>query len=364
MRRTITSEDKKKLDKYSNRLMTLMLQGKAGFSFLWLAIAMIVGCIIGAIVSFGILGQDHPWSLPFFLIFPLVLSAIVEILVITIGNRILRGRLFKVGKTEINGGTIIIDGKCELVEYTEDDLLDPGGHPYRILLPEAWGRHRNGERIIVVWNGSSVFLMPAFKELATLISAIPPQIPDEGSQHIGHQNQLTLESSYVEDADVRIRRFFRNYKNSNRSVRGLVMLGAWFFGFTGWIVVTFCFYGFFLQYLPIDGTRYFAWLTLAIPLLTFATADIVERVYRHRIKVKYKGLTSVSKVILITTGISFIVPHARDFKVVEKDIIGQCTVNLYAHHDGYDFRDAEKMKPGQIIYKYTTEDGKVFFGSK
>lgn len=366
MRRTITPEEKKILDRHSGSIMTLMASGRVGFSFLTLAIAMAVGCIISAVLAFGVMGVENRWSMAVFLVLPLVLSAIAEILTIRIGTRILRDRLFVAGKTQINGGTIVYDEKERAAWYTEDDLLDAQGRPYRIEPPDFVFGVLNGARLIVAATGEETYLLRSEGELAGLIPADPPQDVSQASTYIGHQNQITFHDDSMPDGEERIGRFFRTYINTSRFRRSLVLLGAGFFGFCGWVIVIFSAYGFYFQYTP-AGDRYFMVGLPLIPVLTAATVAAFAMSVRGQIRSRYREIIGVKKVILVKHRYT---PHredARDFLVCELNDQGACTVDLYQSCTGFDTADAARMRPGQTICKFMYRTGNggtgVFFGT-
>lgn len=178
MRRIITEQDKKILDKYSDHLMTRMPVAKR-----------------------------------------------------------MRADLFKAGYTQINGGTVVIDNDGNPPEYIEDDLLDEQRRPYKILVPEVLTPLHSGTRLIVIINGDNIHLLKRENELESLVPEEGPQQAYKDSPHIGHQNQLKHTDMTVPDGEVRISNFFKNYKNMERHRKDAMLFGAGFFGLLGWIFI-------------------------------------------------------------------------------------------------------------------------------
>lgn len=403
MRRYITKEDKRILDKYSGRIQTLMVSGQTTLNFVALAISCTVGAIGGAIVGLGVLGMNHPYSLPAFFLIMLGITVLGTVLTAVIGTRRKRNRIFRVGKTMINGATCVGDITCPPIAYTEDDLVDGNGHPYKILCSEFLAMaNRIGERLIVVVNGEMVFLMKAEGKLATLIPAEAPQAVSEESAVIAHQNELDHISSMpgtavsaaaseqvpvmepvtspapsasavraqnmghpavTEHERRQIDTFFNYYVNTHRLRRSLVLLGTGFFGFCLLAIVIFAVYGFFF-----DGTAYEDnYFPIALPLLLVLPPIFLYtclRLFRSYLRKKYRNIVSVRPVILISSNVSFAAPYARDFIISELNVDGKMEAKQYVGHRGYDCADASRMKPGQTIYKYTYGDGELFFGTR
>ena len=363
MRRPITAEEKRLLDKYCNEMMASAVITKKPFSYLALAISMTVGSIVGLFLSMILLAMDNPLSICAFLFCPIILSAIVESIVINSGTKKILNGFFETGKTEINGGTVVIDQGYTDREYTEDDLLDEQGQPYRILMPNTRLNLQNGERIIVIVNGDRILLMKAKKELEPLIPSDPPQETSYDAIHIGHQNQLTAEDLSVPDADELIRRFGKTYKNNNVHTKALGMVGAGFFGFAGWIVVVFSMYGYIFRNTPY-GDTFFSCGMIAIPILTVATIIIYSHLYKRQVNKMRGNITGVSKVILVSSMISYGNPEICVFTVCEQTRYGSFEVKSHTVRNGYDLRDVSKMFSGQTIYKYQFENGTYFFGTR
>lgn len=276
---------------------------------------------------------------------------------------IFRSGFFVAGKTQINGGTVVIDGNYGCPEYIEDDFLDEQSRPYRIKLPESRLGFEDGERVIIVINDGKTLLMKVHAELAGLI---PDHTPNELSSdliHIGHQNQLEYTDLSVPDAQERIKRFKKTYRNSYGHPKGLYILGASFFGFCGWIIVIFAAYGYIFQYTP-AGDDYFKFGLPLIPILTVATVLVYSRLYGRNNNIAREGAKSVTKVILVSTFPALMHPEIRSFTVCEETDYGAVITNNYTSINGFDVRDAAHMLPGQVIYKYETKTGKAFFGTK
>ena len=425
MRRPITKKDKKILDKYSNHIQTLMMSGTAGFSFLALSIGTAVGGILGAIVAFGILGEHHPLSLYIFLFSFLIGGALAVFFTMKIGTRSKRNKLFRVGITLLNGATCVNNIDDEEFTYTEDDLLDENGHPYKILFTELYSRPKKGDRFIVLVNGDVTFLMKAEnEELASLIPEKAPQEVHPDSIVIAHQNELLKKTSVAPQAASaaqtvvtptaqaqavaptvqaqtattssqiqsqipsasaptplyqsqneayriaasayekrQIETFYNHYPNTSRFRRSLAILGTGFFGFCFLTIIFFSCYGLFF-----DGTayedRYFPVAVPLIFLLTPVCIWVCIRVFKRSLYKKYGEIKAVKPVLLVRTNVNMIVPHTRDFVISEADINGNMVVNQYRAHPNYDCADSDHMKPGQTIFKYIFENGGIFFGSK
>ena len=362
MRRPITAAEKQLLDKYCNEMMASAVITKRPFSPLALAISMTAGSIVGLFLCMILLAMENPLSIFMFLFCPIIISAVVEAIVINSGTKKILNGFFEVGKTEINGGTVVIDGEYEYPEYTEDDLLDEQEHPYRIMLPHTRLHLQNGERVIVIINGKQTLLMKAMKGLEPLIPSAPPQELAYDALHIGHRNQLEYPDLSVPDADEHIRRFGRNYKNNNARPKALAVLGAAFFGFCGAIVVIFSTYGLVFRETSM-GDTFFTCGMLAIPILTIATVVIYSRIYGWQIKKSRGKILNVSKVILVSTRLSYAPNGSRAFMVCEQTKYGSIIADSYMT-TGYDVRDVTKMFSGQTIYKYQFENGTCFFGTK
>ena len=429
MRRPITKEDKKILDKYSNRIQTLMMSGTAGFSFLALSIGTAVGGIIGAILAFGILGEHHPLSLYIFLFSFLIGGALAVFLTMKIGTRSKRNKLFRVGVTLLNGATCVNNFDDEEFTYTEDDLLDENGHPYKILFTELYSRPKKGDRFIVLVNGDVTFLMKAEnEELASLIPEKAPQEVHPDSIVIAHQNELLKKTSVVSQATSsaqangapqvsnqaqaavtpatqaqaaaatpspaqaqipsapaptplyqsqneaykiaasayekrQIETFYSHYPNTSRFRRSMAILGAGFFGFCFLIILFFSFYGLFIEGTVYED-RYFPVAVPLIFLLTPVCIWVCIVLFKKSLYKKYGEIKAVKPVLLMRTDVNMIVPHTRDFVISEADINGNMVVNQYRAHPNFDCADSDHMKPGQTIFKYTFENGGIFFGSK
>jgi hypothetical protein len=274
----------------------------------------------------------------------------------------LRKGLFKPGITQINGGTVVIDNGCSMPEYIEDDLLDEQKRPYKILIPEMWTPLPAGTRLIVIINGDNIYLMKREKELESLVPEEGPQQAYNDSPHIGHQNQLKYTDMTVPDGDVRIGNFFKNYKNFEMYRKDLTLYAAGFFGFLGWIFIVFAAYGFIFRLTPL-GDGYFAVGLPLIPIMTIVTVVVTGILYGRKIKARYKDLRSVSKVILVRSLRAGGQP-LRDFVVCEKNSNGEFETRHYAGTGLSDEKDASKMIPGQIIYKYTYGNNEAFLGTK
>ena len=344
-------------------MMASMVITKKPFSYLALAISMTVGGIIGLYLTAILLILENPLSILAFLFVPILLSAVVESIVIKSGTKKLLDKYFEVGKTEINGGTVVIDHECKFMEYTEDDLLDEQEHPYRILLPHTRLHLQSGERVIVIINGENILLMKAKKELESLIPSAPPQELSYDAMHIGHQNQLEFPDLSVPDADEHIRNFRKNYRNNSVRPKALGILGAAFFGFCGAIVVIFSTYGFVFRQTSM-GDIFFTCGMIAIPILTIATVFVYSHIYNWQIRKARGKILNVSKVILVSTRIALATTGSRIFMVCEQNRYGAITPESYHVNTGFDVRDVAKMFSGQTIYKYQFENGTYFFGTK
>ena len=276
---------------------------------------------------------------------------------------IFRSGFFVAGKTQINGGTVVIDGNYGYPEYVEDDFLDEQSRPYRIRLPDCRIGFENGERVIVVINDGKTLLMKVQAEQAGIITDHTPNELSTDLIHIGHQNQIEYTDLSVPDAEERIKRFKKTYKNSNERPRGLYILGAAFFGFCGWIIVVFAAYGYIFQYTP-AGDDYFKFGLPLIPILTVATVLVYSRLYGRKNNIARQGAKSVTKVILVGTLPALMHPEIRTFTVCEETDYGAVITNSYVSKNGFDASDAAHMMPGQVIYKYETVKGNPFFGTK
>ena len=343
--------------------MASMVITKKPFSYLALAISIFTGGIVGLILSMILLAMDNPLSIVVFLFVPVILAAIVEWAVIKGGTKKILNKYFEAGKTEINGGTVVIDGGSDYPEYTEDDLLDEQEQPYRIMLPHTRVNLQNGERVIVIVNGDQTLLMKAKKELETLIPSNPPQELSYDTMHIGHQNQLEFPDLSVPDADEHIRNFRKKYKNNSVHPKALGMAGAGFFGFAGWIVVIFSMYGYIFRNTP-AGNTFFTCGMIAIPVLTIATMAVYSHIYNWQIRKQHGNIRNVSRVILVSSRLSYGADGSRVFMVCEQNKYGAFNPGNYHVKNGYDVRDVAKMFSGQIIYKYQYEDGTCFFGTR
>lgn len=304
MRRIITEQDKKILDKYSDHLMTRMPVAKR-----------------------------------------------------------MRADLFKAGYTQINGGTVVIDNDGNPPEYIEDDLLDEQKRPYKILVPEVLTPLHSGTRLIVIINGDNIYLLKRENELESLVPEEGPQQAYKDSPHIGHQNQLKHTDMTVPDGEVRICNFFKNYKNMERHRKDAMLFGAGFFGLLGWIFIVFAAYGYIFRFTTL-GDGYFAVGLPLIPIMTIVTVVVADIMYGRKMKEKYKGLKSVTKVILLCSHHVSGQANLRDFIVCEKNENGGFVTRSYVGTSMFDESDASKMLPGQIIYKYTYGKDEVFFGTK
>ncbi len=363
MRRVITKEEKQILDKYSAYIATGPQSGRAGFSFVALAIGCAAGGITGAVLAFGILGQHHPLSMVAFFI-PFILGSVLPPWIAgVIGTRRIQNRLFVVGKTRINGATCVSDIYCPSgTTYTEDDYLDENGRPYRMLWPRSILPPRRGTRYILVENEGKIFLMYYAKGLKSLVPETAPQEADDECTIIGHQNQFQNEQNNKAD-QRRIEQFFSNYKNTSKHRKSLCMLGTGFFGFCLWTIVIFGGYGVFFE-----GTRYEdLYFPIALPMLFVLTGlslAVCAYLFRRSIWLKYRNITFVKKVVLVNTQSYLDNSGRRYFLVTETDANGNSVPREYAAHDGFDCADAANMRPGQTIFKYTYGKGDVFFGTK
>lgn len=367
MRRYITKEEKRILEKHSNRIMSNLVHGSIGLSFTALAISCVVCGIIGAILSFGVLGQDNEFSLPVFLLFIIGLPILPTYLTTVIGNKMIRNRLFKVGKTMINGGTSISDIKSRTFLYTEDDLLDEKGNPYVMPLTGLLAFPVKDERYIVVINDDVIFLMPYLPEFKGIIPETAPQKSTEESVFIGHQNQLDLqkkESTKPDKKDSnRIDDFFRTYKSTSNCRRKHAIWATAFFGFMGWTLALFGCYGAFFENTSVGG-EYFAVGVPLLPALTLASVGACISLFRYKNHKKYTPVLSVQEVVLVGISLPFS-GIGRNFIVTEKVSSGEFKTLKYWECQGFDAEDILKMKPGQKIFKYTYGDGTgVFFGTR
>ena len=97
--------------------------------------------------------------------------------------------------------------------------------------------------------------------------------------------------------------------------------------------------------------------------MTIVTVVVADIMYGRKMKEKYKDLKSVTKVILVRSLRAGGQP-LRDFVVCEKNSNGEFETRKYAGTGLADEKDASKMLPGQIIYKYTYGNNEVFLGTK
>ena len=368
MRRVINEEEKKLLDKYAKTSLTMMIPLRVGFSFTAFAISCVAGAILGSIIAFGVIGMNNDWSMPAFFLIMLVVTALFTWLTSVIGTKRIRNRLFRVGKTKINGATCISEADSQVFPhpefvYTEDDLLDQDGNPYKIVLPELFAFPRKGERFIVVENDGVTFLLECNAHLKCLIPETPPQNTDEAKAVIGHSNQITFATEDVPDGNARINRFFSVYTSTNTVKRSWAILGTAFFGFMGWAFLVFLVFGIFFSHVDEHG-RYFMFGIPMIFIMTGLSILVCIKYFQVRNKEKYKNFTKIEKVVLVSSSVSFVVPHARDFMVCEKGPDGEMMQRAYIGVDGFDASDAASMKPGQIIYKYSYGEKGIFFGTK
>ena len=361
MRRYITREDKKILDNNSDRILSFMISGKTGFSFVALAIGSAIGGISGMIVAFGVIGQNNRYSmLAFFTLF-LLFTIMVPLYTSIIGTRNKRNKLFQVGKTMINGATCVIDPKTGNWAYIEDDFVDDNGNPYMMVLSGLWTPPTEGQRFILVNTGETTFLMSYWGELRTLVPENTPQKVAMESAFVGHQNMIEKTNDPNADND-RIRKFFKNYRNTYRYRRSLALLATGFFGFCGLTIIVFGGYGLFFEGTSLED-RYFPVALPSLFFLTIIAIDVCTRIFDHVIKKRYRNITSVKKVVLVNTIVSFGNDRSRSFTVTETDDNGVSNTRTY-YTTGFDCGDASKMKPGQTIYKYTFGNGEFFFGTK
>lgn len=279
------------------------------------------------------------------------------------GAKRLRANLFKAGYTQVNGGTVVIDNSGNPPEYIEDDLFDGQRRPYKILLPNTHMPLPSGSRLIVIINGDNIYLLKREKELESLVPEEGPQQPYNDSPHIGHQNQLKYTDLTVTDSDIRIKNFFKNYRNNERHRKDAILFGAGFFGLLGWIFIVFAAYGYIFRFTPL-GDGYFAVGLPLILIMTIVTIVVADIMYSKKLRGKYKDLKSVTKVILVHTIHVYGNPYIRDFVVCEKNSSGDYVARSYVGTSMFDESDASRMKPGQIIYKYTYGNNEAFLGTK
>ena len=121
-------------------------------------------------------------------------------------------------------------------------------------------------------------------------------------------------------------------------------------------------YGFIFRLTPL-GDGYFEVGLPLIPIMTIVTVVVADIMYGRKMKEKYKDLKSVTKVILVRSLRAGGQP-LRDFVVCEKNSNGEFETRHYAGTGLADEKDASKMLPGQIIYKYTYRNNEVFLGTK
>ncbi len=271
------------------------------------------------------------------------------------------GKLFEVGKTEINGATFYYNERG--AEYTLDDVNDPDGNPYIFPFMEYSNTLENGTRIIAITNGDTLVFMRGHEALDKLIPPSPDRVPGNDSVWLGHPNQLKFNDDSVPDEKERIARFFRVYKSSNAAPRWAVHLGPLFFGLCGWILAVFGLYGFVFQYTPLADKYFMAGLPLIV-VLTLLTVIASDLIVTGRMKRKYGSIRSVTKVILMCTFPQNDQAHTRTFHICGMRNGNSANTEGYSHHDSFDCSDAKTMMPGQIIYKYTCDSGKVFLGTR
>lgn len=358
MRRKITAADKKILTGNTDLILSSMVRTKVGISFVAMGVTYGVCLLVAAIVFCGLLGLTDGPAVCALLIVPIVVTALIFWLRYVLGSRILVNRLFAVGKTSINGATLIFDDGWK---YIEDDLADKYGTPYSFTMPEYIQSSQEGLRLVVVRNGDMVFLMRAENGLEELI---PFGAPPERDQVIAAAHPNMLAGDVADSgSDLRISRFFSNYPNNNKVRKSLALLGAGFFGFLGSVFVVFLAYGAVFRYTAL-GDRYFAVGLPLILVLTVLSVVVCGRRYKLVLKAKYKDISSVEAVTLISCTPCGADAAFYSFTVGCRDAEGRQVAKTYPRCDGFDKADLARMKPGRKIYMYKYREGMVFFGTK
>ena len=98
--------------------------------------------------------------------------------------------------------------------------------------------------------------------------------------------------------------------------------------------------------------------------MTIVTIVVADIMYSKKLRGKYKDLKSVTKVILLCSHHVSGQANLRDFIVCEKNENGGFVARSYVGTSMFDESDASRMKPGQIIYKYTYGNNEAFLGTK
>lgn len=364
MRRAITKEEQRILEKNCFMLQTRIKGAEMRLTFPILVASFVIAGGFAAFTSFGLMGEDNPLSSVVFFIICVVLAVAICAVWYFIGRSIFSSQMFKVGSTCINGGTIFYNEELRCVEYIEDDFTDENGAPYIIRIPEHKDPYKPGERVLVVINGDSVFLMKLNEQLASLLPGMDGWQAYSDSKHIGHQLELKFHDYSVPDGEARIMRFFKTYKNGSKYRKSAVYLDAVFFGFLGAVLIVFSAYGFIFRFIPAIDDVYFPIALLLIPATMAAAAIVAGKIYKSRLMKHFVDFHGVTRVILTGAPYSVFNSNTKTFNVVERDLSGRTVTKMYTVRDGFDVCDVKRMKPGQIIYKYTFGQNGVFFGTK
>ena len=339
-----------------------------GFSFAGFAIACVVGAIVGAVIAFGVIGMENETaSLIAFFASYAVIAVIGTIIYAVIGTKIIRNKLFRAGKTMINGVSIVRVTQGSRGEYSalfiEDDMLDNKGQPYMIAMGggSAW-QPVEGSRMVLIINDGSYFLMDNHESFKGMIKDEEPMKYREDLLILASPGELLLNEKPVKRKTSDLQdKFFRKYKNTNRTNRALAILGTAFFGFCGWTILILGLYGLFFQKIGVSGNYFLVGIPL-IPVLTGLSIAVCVNLFKFKLHKKYGRIKNAEEVIFLGYVPSF--NYLADFIISEKDEYGHLQRGVYSGIDGFDCADVKKMKRGHKIVKYTFEDGKIFFGSK
>ncbi len=364
MRHAITKEEQKILAKNCYMLQTRIAGAEMRLTLPILGMAFVIAGGSAAFTSFGLMGEDHPLTSVVFFTICVVLALAICAVWYFIGRGIFTSKMFKTGSTCINGGTIFYNQEFNCVEYIEDNFTDENGAPYMIRIPEQKDPYKPGERVLVVINGDSVFLMKLNDQLSTLLPGMDGWQASSDSKHIGHQMELKFHDYSVPDGEARIQRFFKTYKNGSKYRKSSIYLEAAFFGFLGAVLIIFSAYGFIFRFIPAADDVYFLITLPLIPALTVATIIAAGKIYKRRLMNHFGDFHGITRVILTGAPYSVINSDTKTFNVVERNLSGQTVTKMYTVKDGFDVCDVKRMKPGQIIYKYTFDQNGVFFGTR
>jgi len=364
MRHAITAEEQKILAKNCHMLQSRMNGAETRLTFPILVAAFVFAGAFSAFTSFGLMGEKHPMAGMVFFILCVVLSVAICAVWLVIERKIFSSKMFRTGITNINGGTIFYNEELSCVEYIEDDFTDEHRKPYLIRIPEHKDPYKPGERVIVVINGDSVYLMKLNEQLASLLPGLDGWQASSDSKHIGHQMELKFHDYSVSDGEAHIQRFFKTYKNGSKYPKAYIYLEAAFFGFLGAVFIVFSAYGFIFRFIPPADDIFFPIALPFIPVLTVATTIAAGQIYKHRLMKHFGDFHGVTRVILTGAPYSVVNSDTKTFNVVEMDLSGKTVTKMYTVKAGFDVLDVKHMKPGQIIYKYTFGQNGIFFGTK